>query len=308
MAILFLITNLYSVLNLVVLPINATSYFDFKNQDNKIFFDIQFEKTEEENIFPIKKANESLGVDISAKSALVKDLKTDKILFSKNINEKRSLASITKLMSAMVLIDLNPDWNKVIEFSENPGSDFNKLKLNVYDKIKFQDLFNVTILSSSNSGIEILIKNIGISRDEFINKMNQKARAFGLRDTFFIDPTGLDNNNISTANEILIFAEKAFKYEKIREISSLKNYSFSPVDESRVITIKNTNELIGSYLTIDAGKTGTTDDAGSCLVSEISYDDKGPILAVVLGSASHFERFSDLKSIAFWVFENYVWQ
>ena len=138
--------------------------------------------------------------------------------------------------------------------------------------------------------------------------MNQKAKELGLKDTVFKDPTGLSNDNVSTANEILIFSKRAFEYPKIREITSKKDYSFSAVDSERIITLKNTNDLVGNYLKIESGKTGTTDDAGSCLVSEISYENKGPILAVVLGSASHFERFSDLKTLAFWVFENYVWQ
>ena len=308
MSILFFITNIYSIVNLIVLPVSIDSHFDLNTQDNNDYIEVQQIKNPKE-IFPTKISSDSLGVDISAESAIVKDVKTGKVLWSKNSDEVRSIASITKLMSAIILIDANPDWNKVVDFDDSStNGDFNKLKLLVGDRIKFEDVFNASILSSSNSGIEFLIKNSGISREEFITRMNKKAKEMGLIKTFFKDPTGLSNDNISSANEVVIFASKAFSYDRIRSITSKKVFSFSVLESNRVVVINNTNSLIGGYLNINAGKTGTTDDAGFCLVSEISYQDKGPIIGVVLGSKSHFERFSDIKTMVFWVFNNYLWK
>lgn len=308
MSILFFLANLYSITSLAAVPVNVENYFNLNTSNNSNYIEIKSHQKSKE-LYPIKIANDSLGIDISAKSAIVKDVKTGKILWSKNPDEKRSIASITKLMSALVIYDLNPDWSKEIEFdASSANGDFNKLKLLVGDRAKFEDIFNATILASSNSGIEFLIKNSGISREEFISRMNKKAKEMGLSQTFFDDPTGLSNNNVSTANEVIIFASKAFSYDKIRNITSKKTFSFNTINSNRNIVISNTNNLIGGYLNINAGKTGTTDDAGFCLVSEFSYEDKGPVIGVVLGSKSHFERFSDIKSMVSWVFENYLWK
>lgn len=306
MSLLFLVSALFSVFSM---PVGRADDFYFENFNNDgNYFNIVYQKTNE--YYPIKKINDSLGVSISAESALAKDLKSGKILWAKNVDEKRSIASITKLMSAIVILKSpNIDWNKEIDITEaDLKGDYNKLKILNGDKIRFEDLFKASLIISSNSGIDILVKNLGISSEDFVKKMNEEARSLGLNSTFFKDPTGLSNENISTAKEVLIFASSAFSYDKVRESTSKKTFSFPILNSEREVVIKNTNELLNSYLKIEAGKTGTTEDAGYCLVSEISYIGKGPIIAVVLRSASHGDRFLDLKSLAGWVFDNYEWK
>jgi len=247
---------------------------------------------------------------VSAKSVLVQDLESDKILWSKNSQEVRSIASITKLMTALVILELeNIDWEKEIAIDEaDINGDFNKLKIYTWEKIKFKDLFISSLVASSNTGIKLLLKNINISKEDFVYKMNEKAKEMGLNNTRFEDPTGLSANNVSTAREILILTKKAFSYPNIKETTSNKNYSFRTMDSNRLINVKNTNDLIGSYLNIEAGKTGYIESAGFCLVSEVSYQEQGPILVVVLGSDTHYERFSDLKAVSAWTFNNYSWK
>lgn len=268
-----------------------------------------FQKLETQQEFPKKIQNDSIGIKVDAKSVLVKDLNTDKILFSKNKDEKRQIASITKLMSAIIIKDLNIDPNKIIEITitDNVG-DFSKTKLSVSETVKFADLLSASLITSSNNGIITAIKNSGLSEDDFVKKMNEKAKELGLKDTYFEDATGLSDKNISTANDVLIFTKNAFSYPDIKLETSQKKYSFNTINSNRNITVSNTNELIGNYLNIKAGKTGYTDLAGFCLVSEVEYEDKQPILVVVLGSNSHYERFSDLKAVSTWVFNNYKWK
>ena len=310
MSLLSIISNLFLITNLIVLPIGKNYYYqENTTEEDAVFFNINSKETNQENKFPLKKINDSLGVKVSAQSVLVKDINSDKILWSKNSNEVRSIASITKLMTAVVLMENdNINWEKeiIIDKSDLNG-DFNKLKIYDWEKIKFKDLFISSIIVSSNTGIEILIKNTNISREEFIKKMNNKAIELGLNNTKFEDPTGLSAHNISTAEDILKLASKAFSYPNIKEATSHKNYSFRTIDSNRLINIKNTNDLIGGYLNIEAGKTGYIDSAGFCLVSEVSYQNQGPILVVVLGSDSHYARFSDLKAISTWIFTNYLW-
>ncbi|HNV96972.1 MAG TPA: serine hydrolase [bacterium] len=306
MQFLIIIPIILSFLNITNTSNNFT-YPEINNINNKTFIKFM-DNSSDKNEFPKKIINDSLGVNVSAKSILVRDLNTDKILFSKNKDEVRQIASITKLMSAIVIKDLNVDYEKIIEITkEDSVGDFSKTKLLPGDKLKFKDLLSNSLIVSSNSGVLCAIKNANISEEEFVKKMNQKAKEMGLKNTSFEDATGLSNKNISTAEEILKITKLAFSYEDIKLETSQKKYSFQ-LDSGKVIEVSNTNELIGSYLNIKAGKTGYTEEAGYCLVSEVEYDNKGPILVVVLGSNSHFERFSDLKDVSNWVFKNYNWR
>ncbi len=267
-----------------------------------------FQKTEIKNEFPKRIQNDSIGIKVGAKSILVKDLNTDKILFAKNKDDVRQLASITKLMSAIVIKNLNIDPEKIIEIttSDNIG-DFSKTGISTGETVKFNDLVSASLITSSNYGVLAAIKNTELSEEDFVKKMNSQAKELGLKNTYFEDATGLSDKNVSTANDILIFTKKAFSYPDIKLETSQKKYSFSTINSNRKISVSNTNELIGDYLNIKAGKTGYTESAGYCLVSEVEYDKKQPILVVVLGSNSHYERFSDLKSVSTWAFDNYKW-
>jgi serine-type D-Ala-D-Ala endopeptidase (penicillin-binding protein 7) len=311
MSLLAIISNLFLITNLIVLPVsNNYHYQENKTEESAVFFNVISEKINQKNKFPLKKINDSLGVKISAKSVLVKDINSNKILWSKNSNEVRSIASITKLMTAIILIeDENINWEKeVIIDKADINGDFNKLKIYTWEKIKFKDLFISSLVASSNTGIKLLLKNVNISEEDFVKKMNIKASKLGLNNTKFKDPTGLSANNISTAEEVLKLASEAFTHPNIKEATSHQNYSFRTIESNRLINIKNTNDLIGGYLNIEAGKTGYIESAGFCLVSKVSYEEQGPILVVVLGSDSHYERFSDLKAISTWIFNNYTWQ
>ncbi|MDD3284578.1 MAG: serine hydrolase [Patescibacteria group bacterium] len=306
MNLFYIIANILPIINIIALPVNNSFYFQTKNIQDKTFFEII--KQENQSNYPIKKANDSLGVKISAKSALVQDVKSKKILWSKNKDEIRSIASITKLMTGLVLVEIKDfDWEKEVIINDNDNiGDFNKLKISVGDTIKLRDLFNASIITSSNNGIETLIKNSGIKKEKFIEMMNSKTKEIGMKNTSFKEPTGLDPENVSTASDLTILLEKTFSYPIIKESTSKKNYTFK-VSNSREITVSNTNELIGNYLNIYAGKTGYTEKAGFCLVSEVGYENKGPIRTIVLGSESHYERFGDLKTLSTWIFNNYIW-
>lgn len=311
MSLLSIISNLFLITNIIAIPISDNFYTqENTTKEGVTFFKIQSEKINQENLFPIKNPNDSIGVKVSAKAILVEDINSNKTLWSKNSDEIRSIASITKLMTALVLLESeDTDWEKEIVIDKTDlNGDFNKLNIYNWEKIKFKDLFISSLIASSNTGINILIKNTGVSEKDFVQKMNDKALEIGLNKTKFEDPTGLGANNVSTAREVLKLARKAFSYPNIKKATSNKNYSFYTTDTNRLIYVKNTNELINGYLKIEAGKTGYIESAGFCLISEVSYQDKGPILIVVLGSDSHYERFSDLNTIATWTFNNYSWK
>jgi len=137
--------------------------------------------------------------------------------------------------------------------------------------------------------------------------MNQKAKDLGMNQSVFLDPTGLEVGNLATAADIFKLARAAFARPEIRDATSRADYSFSIVNAPRQYRVENTNKLLKSYLKIIAGKTGYLDEAGYCLASQV----KGPmgqeVIIVVLGSDSETGRFQELKSLAQWSFDNYVW-
>ena len=136
--------------------------------------------------------------------------------------------------------------------------------------------------------------------------MNKKAEELNLENTKFRDFTGLNNDNKSTALEISILALEAFSKEEIREVTKKKTYSFSNYN-GKYYKVFSTNKLLNSYLNIKAGKTGFTNAAGYCLVSEIENEEGQRILAVILNAQSNDHRFQDLKILAGWTLENYFW-
>lgn len=310
MSLILIISNILLITNLISLPITQNFYFETNSPDTEeILFNIKSEKNSAFD-FPLKKGSDSLGVKVSAQSVLVKDFHTNKILWSKNKDEIRPIASITKLMTAMVILDLEEiDLEKEIKIEKNDiNGDFNKLKIYNWETIKFIDLLKASLITSSNTGIKILIKNTGINEEEFVRKMNQKAKYLNLENTKFADPTGLNKDNISTAQELIKMTKNSFSYLEIEQATSQKNYSFQALNSQRWINVKNTNDLIGSYLNIEAGKTGYIEESGYCLISKVSYQEQGPILIVVLGSESHYQRFADLKNVSTWTFNNYTWK
>lgn len=263
-------------------------------------------QTEKNTLLPHKIDNQSLGVKISAPSAAIMDRNTGTILWQKNANQVRSLASITKLMTALVFLDHNPGWEEsvtMIQEDETNGNSANVLRGEV---VKVRDLFYLSLVASDNNATNALVRSTGVARDEFIDLMNQKAKELGLVNTSFRDATGLSDANQSTALEILSLAKTAFAYGDIREVTSRQTYSFRTVG-GRLDKVYSTNKLLYSYLDVAAGKTGHITAAGYCLVSEIIGDQNQAIIGVVLGSATNADRFYDLKILSAWTLNNFVW-
>lgn len=251
---------------------------------------------------PLPKNNESVGMKITAGSSAVLDLNSGAILWSKNSNQIRSIASITKLMTALVFLDHRPDWQTKITISEKDFREGNRSAFPSGREITAQDLFFSSMIASSNTATVALARSTGLTDEDFVKAMNDKARVLNLVDTKFTEVTGLDPSNVSTAHDVLLLAKAAFSQPDIRE-ATIKPEHHLP-DGS---VLKNTDRLLGSYLNISAGKTGSLDEAGYCLVSEVVGKDGQAIIVAVLGSVTTFDRFQDLKAVAQWIFDNFIW-
>lgn len=252
----------------------------------------------------------SLGVKLTAPTAALVDTRSGEVLFSQGDDRRVPIASITKLMTALVVLDLDPDWNK--EISVEPGD--NALEgipyLKTGDTLTVREMFEVMLIGSANNAAMALSRSSGISREEFIERMNSKARELKLYHTKFVDPTGYKPENASVALDIARLAAVAFGRDEIREALTKKATVVRTASGSDR-RVPATDELLQSFLNqgefqIIGGKTGYTEEAGYTLVLR-SRKGKGDVIGVVLGSRTSNDRFQDAKSLLFWGFKTFEW-
>jgi len=177
--------------------------------------------------------------------------KTGKLIAGKNQNIVLPLASLTKLMTALVLIDLKINLTKKVTITKAEvdyttpyiaqGDITSKIDLVAGDKVTKDNLWHAMLIASSNEAAAALVDNSGISRKEFVKRMNSKAKALGLTHTKFTEPSGIDPRNISTAKEMAIIARKAFQTLAIRKIGIMPSYSYREINSGRKIYVSNRN-------------------------------------------------------------------
>lgn len=256
----------------------------------------------------------SLGVNVSAQSVLVVDDKTNKILYDKNSQEVRSIASLTKLMTALVFLDYNPGWDSSVKISDLDYRDGGIQYLINGEVISVSDLFHASLISSSNEATVALARSTGLSLDEFVSKMNEKAKELRMNSTSFSDVTGLSNYNKSTAVDLAILSKAAFDSSRIKEVTGTESYTITIINRGLTRNIKSTDKILNqefglgdqSYK-VENGKTGYLEIAGYNFASRVSDSGNRRILVIVLGSSTINSRFTDTKSLAYWVFNNFNW-
>lgn len=275
----------------------------------------QEELTRWETVAPRRSAdNDSLGVLISAKSAMVLDDRTGKVLYQKNADEQRSIASLTKLMAALVANDYLPDWSKEVMIQSDDYRAGGVTYLIAGDKVSVYDLFYTSLIASANEASAALARATGLSEEEFITKMNEKAKQLKMQNTVFADMTGLDSGNRSTAADISLLIKAILEKPSLKQIISSPDYLLVVDNKNRRQKIDNTDKILakdfgwnGKSYRVEAGKTGFLESAGYCFASRVVDDKDNRIITVVLGSDTIDGRFTDTKSLAYWVFNNYLW-
>lgn len=251
-------------------------------------------------------ATHSIGVEVTASSSLVIDVQTGYELQAKNPDLIMPIASISKLMTALVLLDTNLDWKNIVTLT--PADEVYRAKY-VFRGEEFtkEQLFWAMLVGSDNNATMALVRSSGFSTDEFVARMNKKAKDMGLLNTFFADPTGLSPQNVSTARELAQLAKFVWNITDILRPTSESQFFLSNTNQTIKRKVINTNKLLDSFLEVKAGKTGFIDEAGYCLVALISDQANHSVIVVTLGSVSEAERFQDTKTLAWWVFSNYMW-
>lgn len=213
------------------------------------------------------------------------------------------LASLTKLMTALVLLDLNPDWDQVVTITEDQinypyyyvGDDpTSEIDLQAGDQVKIEDLWVALLVSSSNQSAAVLVDSTGYSRDEFVKLMNQKVEELDLKKSHFVDVAGLDAHNVSTANEMALIAKAAFSNSKIADTAKITEYIIqarTSDDEERSINVINRNRSLLEFEP-DCAKTGFLVEAQR----NVALQKDGRVI-VILHARSMYERNTILDMI-----------
>lgn len=255
---------------------------------------------------PYKVSNNE--IDIDSDSAIAFDVRTDYVLYSKDAKEKLPIASLTKIVTALVVLEKS-DLDDVVTINQSAFEVSGKKEgLSVGERITVNNLLKIMLISSNNVAASALAEHSSGDVESFVELMNQKVEFLGLEDTVFYNPTGLDqkNVNVSTAYDVAQLVDHALEEPIIWEYSRIKNVIVSSLDGRINHRVKNTNQLLGKLEDVVGGKTGFTDMAGQCLVliTNDPNDRTNQIITVVLNAEDRFLQTQRLKD---WVWENYQW-
>ena len=255
----------------------------------------------------VPKSEDTLNYPVvEAGSAIVIDRETGAILFGNNIDEPRAMASVTKIMTAVVALEnIDPDETITIK-QEDTNVEPVVMGLLAGEQIKMIDVLRGLLIPSGNDAALALARVGGQgSVTKFIEMMNQKAKVLGLKNTSFANPHGLDQEGqYASARDLALLTNYAMKNRTIAEIVDISETTVSSTDGNLTHYLKTTNQLQDSYLNIQGVKTGFTDNAGQVLITQA--EDKGhQIICVVMGSP---DRFQESKVLLDWTFNNYYWE
>ena len=244
---------------------------------------------------------ETAGLVLQSASALVQDQETGQIIFEKNAGAVLPIASITKLMTAMVTLDARPGLTETLTIGDADVSSFKstRSRLKVGTRLSREEMLRLALMSSENRAASALSRHYPGGRDAFIAAMNQKATSLGLQDTQFSDPTGLSPANVSSARDLVKMVTAAHQYPLIREFSTTTEYVVPVASRSQVF--RNTNSLVkSSTWDIGLSKTGYINEAGKCLVMQAWLNHR-PTIIVLLDSWGKLTRIGDANRIKRWV-------
>ncbi len=244
---------------------------------------------------------------INTASAIAIDDTTGNVLYEQNANTPRSIASLTKLMTAYVLLQNNVDLDREVVYHASYDQDGARLRMDEGEILSMRDLMYAMTVGSANNAAYALVDHAGYSTAEFVNMMNATADELGLANTTFADPSGLNPQNISTAADYAKFMKHVMKDGDILALTTAQSYSFTTRNNGEYHGFNNTNSLMRtSDLYITGSKTGYLDEAGYCLAFK-AKEDNHEVITVVLGATTSSGRFSESERLMKWAFTNYAW-
>ncbi|WP_457938638.1 D-alanyl-D-alanine endopeptidase [Aeromonas veronii] len=242
-------------------------------------------------------------LEVRSSSALVVDVKTGKTLYQKNATKVRPIASLTKLMTALVVLDAKQNLNQTITVDKN---DLDRVKhthsrIRMGTKVTRRDALHLALMSSENRMASALARHYPGGRSAFVRAMNNKARQLGMRNTHFYDSTGLSTRNVSTAQDLGKLAAAAYRQPLIRQFTQDENREMRFSAPAYSLMFNNTNPLVKNPdWDVRLSKTGFTDEAGRCLVMRAKPDSR-ELAIVLLNSVGKRTPIGDANRIRKWL-------
>jgi D-alanyl-D-alanine endopeptidase (penicillin-binding protein 7) len=236
-------------------------------------------------------ATNPLPKGIRAKSAIVVDLDSGTVIIGKNEDSVRSIASLTKLATALVFLNTSPDMQRIDTVTAGDRYGAGRSHVRIGSSASLYDFFNLMLICSDNVSARVIARSTGLDSAQFVARMNRLAKSLNLTQTNFADPTGLDPGNVSTASELAILFHAALERKQIAEVIGKKDYTFRAANGRRTYTLHNTNRMLGR-LDVIGGKTGYIMESGYCLALRID-DGARKLAAVLLGAPTSGSRFRD---------------
>lgn len=244
-----------------------------------------------------------VNLDIRSSSALVLDVNTGKTLYQKNASKVLPIASLTKLMTALVVLDARQNLHQTITIDKN---DLDTVKhthsrIRMGTKVTRRDALHLALMSSENRMASALARHYPGGRSAFVRAMNSKAKQLGMRHTRFYDATGLSTRNVSTARDLGKLLSAAYRQSLIRQFTQDENREIRFSSPAYSLMFNNTNPLVkNADWDVRLSKTGFTDEAGRCLVMRAKPDHQ-ELAIVLLNSVGKLTPVGDANRIRKWL-------
>ena len=258
---------------------------------------------------PIRVYGEELNLAENAKSAILIETSTGEVMYQKNANERLAPASMTKIMSLILIMENiengNLKWNDIVVVSKNASSmGGSQIFLETNEMMTVEDLVKGICIASGNDATVALAEKIAGTEKAFVKLMNDKAKSLGLRNTNFMNSTGLDTEgHYSSAHDMSVMARELVRHEKILEFSSIYE-DYLRKNTAKKFWLVNTNRLVKFYSYIDGLKTGYTGNAGYCLTATGMKNDMR-LISVVMGEENTDNRTTDTLAMLDYGFNMY---
>ena len=236
---------------------------------------------------------------IRAAAALLYNPRTDEILWASRGLDQRPIASITKVMTALVLLDLDPELTRDVVVSRRDVRRASTTRLARGERVTLDALLHLALIASDNVAARMLARASGWGTRLFVERMNRKAAELGLHGTRFVEPSGLDERNVSTPYDVARLIAVAGEVPALSRI--MRKWTHRLRTDRRRVNIRNTNRLLRSRHVIQGGKTGFINEAGFCLTALVDLPGADPVALVVLGARSNAGRFREARRLIEWL-------
>ena len=247
-------------------------------------------------------ASGDLVPDVRAAAAIIYNPDTNEVLWEENSQDQRSIASITKVMTATVFLENNPDVTQDVVIAGSDVFQASTTRLRRSDRVTVDDLLHLLLIASDNAAARALARVSPHGSEGFIRRMNEKAEELGLRSTHYADSSGLLPDDVSSAYDMARLITHASGDDRIASIMRMREYTVYTA-QRRALTFQSTNHLLGREdVEVRAGKTGFISKAGYCLATLLRIpQSNNQVAVVVLGARSNAGRFMETQNLITWL-------